>query len=450
MKLVLSGAGRTFGWIWLGQVASLIGSAMTSFALTIWIWQTTGQVTAVALVEFYSVLPVLLVGPFAGALVDRWDRRRVMMASDGGTALVTLILLTVYLTGGLEVWHLYATKIIVGICLSFQSPAYTAIVTVLLPKEHYARASGMLSLGLSGSWVLAPALAAFCLNTIGMAGIMCVDLLTFGLAMITLMLVSLPPATRPLESGARAPKYRLWHDVLFGFRYIWRRRSLLGLQAVLFLSNMLAMFGVLIPPMLLARSGNNEVLLGSVLSVGALGGVMGGLVVVLWGGPKRKINGVLLGFLGISLLGQVLMGIGRTAVVWSFSAFMASFFYPLVLGSHQAIWQSKVPAHLQGRVLAARRLVAEIAAPLTLLVAGPLADRIFEPAMAPGGALANKFVWLVGNGPGAGIALLYVLSGILGAGVVLGAYAIRPIREVESLLPDHDSRESSEECTQTE
>jgi DHA3 family macrolide efflux protein-like MFS transporter len=190
-------------------------------------------------------------------------------------------------------------------------------------------------------------------------------------------------------------------------------------------------------PLVLARSEGNELVLGAVQSALGIGGLVGGLAMSAWGGPKRRIHGVLLGW-ALSMLPLIPFGLGRTAAAWSAAAFALAFFGPIVNGSNQAIWQAKVAPDVQGRVFAVRALIAQITIPVGMLLAGPLADHVFEPAMAPGGGLADTFGRLVGAGPGAGMGLMIVISGFLGTLVTAGAYALPILRNVEDSLPDHD------------
>ena len=196
---------------------------------------------------------------------------------------------------------------------------------------------------------------------------------------------------------------------------------------------------VITAPMLLARSGSDETVLASVQSLGSIGGIVGGLLLSTWGGPKRRVHGVLLSMIGISLFGEVVMGLGRTVLVWSAGAFMINALHPMLNGSNQAIWQAKVAPDVQGRVFAARRMIAQISAPIAMILAGPLADRVFEPAMREGAALAPIFGGLVGTGPGAGMGLMFVIFGTLGVLVGASGYLFRAIRDAETLLPDHDA-----------
>ena len=427
-----------FTIVWIGQVVSLLGTAMTGFALTIWAWQETGQATALALVGFFTFGPTVLLSPVAGALVDRWNRKLVMMLSDLGAGAATVVTLALYVSGGLEIWHLYVLGAWTGAFGAFQFPAYSAAISTMLPKAQYARASGMLSLAESASAIAAPVLAGVLLAVIGIGGIMVIDIVTFTVALLALLWVAIPQPEASEEG--RGSRGSLLKESLYGFRYIVKRPSLLGLQLVFTAINLIFTFGfIVLAPMILARTGNDELMLGSVQSALGVGGVAGGILLSVWGGPKRRVHGVLLGMAASSLLGTTLMGVGQSLPLWLVAAFFSAFFIPILNGSNQAIWQAKVAPDVQGKVFAARRLIAQLSAPVAMLLAGPLADRVFEPAMMPGGALANLFGPLVGTGPGAGMGLMFVMSGVAGTLVGLGGYLFPAIRRVETTIPDHDA-----------
>jgi DHA3 family macrolide efflux protein-like MFS transporter len=424
-----------FTAVWAGQLVSLLGSAVSWFAFTIWAWQTTGEATALALVSFFSFGPTLLFSPLAGALVDRWNRKLVMMLSDLATALCTVAILVLYLTGRLEIWHLYATAVVAGSFQAFQYPAYSAAVTLMLPKEHYARAQGMLGLAMSVGGILGPLLGAVLLSSIGFANIMLLDFATFVFASGVLLLVPIPRPT----TGEAKPRGRgsLWRESLYGFGYIFERRGLLGLQVLVAAGTFVDTVGyTLTAPMILARTGGNSVAFGTVESAGAIGAAVGGVLLIAWGGPKRKIHGVLAAWAGACLLGWFFLGLGAMVAVWTSASLLSSFLSPFIDASEQAIWQTKVAPDVQGRVFATKRLLSEASAPIGMLLAGPLADRVFEPAMMPGGSLAATFGGLVGTGAGAGMALILMLLGVLGMAVTLSGYVFPAIRNVEVLLPD--------------
>lgn len=432
---------RAFTFVWIGQFVSLLGSAMTTFALGLWAWQETGQATALALVGFFSFGPTVLLSPVAGALVDRWDRKIVMMLSDLATGLATIVVLALYLTGNLEVWHLYITGAFAGAFQAFQFPAYGAAISMMIPKEQYARANGMMSLADAASAIIAPLVAGFLIGIIGVGGIMAIDIATFSFAVLMLLFIHIPnpPPSEEVEEG----KGSLWKESIYGFRYILQRPSLLGLQLVFLAINLTASFSfTVLQPMILARTGNSAETLGAVLSFGGVGGVAGGLIMSTWGGPKRRVHGVLGGMALSSLLGTLVLGLGQQLPIWAMGMFFSSLFLPILNGSNQAIWQAKVVPNVQGRVFAVRRLIAQISSPVAMLAAGPMADFVFEPAMQPGGALAPFFGGLIGTGPGAGMSLMMVGAGVAGLLIGLGAYFFPAVRDAETILPDHTAGQS--------
>jgi DHA3 family macrolide efflux protein-like MFS transporter len=427
---------RGFTVFWAGQFVSILGTSMTNFALTIWAWERTGAATALALVGFSFTAPYILASPFAGALVDRWNRKLVMMLSDLAAGASTVAVLLLLASGRLEIWHLYATTAFAGAFQAFQFPAFSAAVTLMLPKEQYTRANGMMSLANSASNIFAPVAAGILLPIIGVRGVVTFDVLSFVVAVGALAVIHVP---QPPTSEAKEKKRSLLEDSAFGFRYILSRPSLLGLQLIFFVANFTASIGFsLLAPMILSRTGNDSLVLGSVQSAFGVGGVAGGLLMSAWGGPKRRVNGLLLGLTGSALLGTLVMGLGRSAPLWIAAAFMIMFVNPITNGCSQAIWQSKVPPELQGRVFSTRALIAQASQPVAIFIAGPLADQLMEPAMANGGALTPVFGWLVGTGPGAGMALVFVIAGLIGASTSLGGYLFKAVRNVESIIPDHD------------
>lgn len=430
-----------FTIIWIGQMLSLLGTSMTQFALTIWAWELTGQATALALVGFFGLAPLVLVSPIAGAVVDRYDRKKIMMLADFAAGLPTVAVLLLYTTGNLQIWHLYVTGAVSGTFQAFHFPAYSAAVTMMLPKKQYGRANGMLAAAQFASTIFAPIAAAILLVFIRIPGVMMIDISTFILAISMLFFIHIPrpPVTEAGLKGVGS----IWKESRYGFRYIYDRRSLLGLLLIFFSINFIATFSnSLLAPMILARTLNDQITLASVLSASGVGGVIGSIVMSIWGGPKRKVHGVLIGLFFVSLFGMLLFGLGRETVVWSLSSFSAMFFLPIINGSSQAIWQAKVAPDVQGRVFSTRLLIAQISSPVAMLLTGPLADRFFEPAMTPSGGLASIFGLFVGTGKGAGMALMFVITGVLGMLISLAGYAFRVIRDAEKILPDYDTGSS--------
>jgi MFS family permease len=409
---------------------------MTNFALTIWAFEETGQATALALVQVFFITPFLIISPIAGVMIDRYNRKLMMMLSDLGAGAATILLLVLHSLGVLEVWHLYIAAAINGTFNAFQWPAYSAAISLMVPKEQYGRANGMMSLVEMGPGVIAPLFAGALLPLIGFGGILWIDVLTFTLAIGALLIIYVPQPKATEEGTAAAGG--ILSEAVYGFRYIFARPSLLGLQLVFFFANFFAGIGyTLIAPMVLARTMNNELIFGSVQSIGAVGGIIGGVLMSTWGGFKKRVHGVLAGWIVSGVVGLSLFGWGQTLLVWSIAVFIGTLVGPIINGSNQAIYQAKVAPDLQGRVFTARRLIAWLASPITPLIAGPLADFVLEPAMAEGGALSGTFGPLVGTGPGAGMALIVIFAGLLATTVGALGYFFPAIRNAEALLPDH-------------
>ncbi len=428
---------RAFILVWIGQLFSMIGSQMTHFAMGIWAWDTTGQATPLAMVGFFSLAPLIVFSPIAGVLVDRWNRKLVMALSDIGAGLVTAAILVLLLTNRLEIWHLYLTGAVGGIFGAFQWPAYSAAISLMVPKKHYARTSGMISMAGSGVGIIAPILAGFLLPLVGISGIIAIDLVTLAIALMFLSIVLIPEPKRKQIDRAKGAFLR---ELIYGFRYLFDRPSLLYLQLMFFMGNLFFSVGyTLLTPMVLASTGGNATILGSVQSAGAIGGLAGGLILTAWGGPKKKVNGVIFGWIASGLLGMALMGLGRALPYWLAAHFLIILITPLINGANQAIWQSKIAPEVQGRVFSVRRFIAQITVPISMAAAGPLADQLFEPALQmPQNGVERQLSRVFGSGPGAGMSLMILLSGVLVAIVGLVAYRVRAIRDVESLIPDHD------------
>jgi DHA3 family macrolide efflux protein-like MFS transporter len=227
-----------FTIVWLGQIISVLASAMSQFGLTIFMFQETGSATALGLMQVFFITPFLIISPIAGVMVDRHNRKMMMMVSDLGAGLATIMILILQSLGILEFWHLYFTSIVYGLGMAFQWPAYSAAITTLVPKEQYGRANGMMSLIDAGPGVIAPLLAGALLPIIGLTGILFFDVATFILAIGALMIVHIPQPPRTVEG--EQGKGSIWKEAAYGFKYIFARPSLLGLQLTFFFGNLFA------------------------------------------------------------------------------------------------------------------------------------------------------------------------------------------------------------------
>lgn len=423
---------RVFSTIWFGQLISTLGSGLTGFALGVWIYENTGSTTLFAFNMVAYSLPTLIMSPFAGALVDRWNRRWVMILSDSGAGLSTLAIWLLLLSGRLEVWHIYVATAINAAFTSFQWPAYSAATTMLVPKRHLGRSGGMVQIGEAISQLISPAVAGALFVTTGLKGIILIDFVTFAFAVFTLAIVRIPQP-KETEVGKEA-RGSLLSEAIYGWKYIRVRPGLLGLllffAAINFNSGFL---GVLLIPMLLDMAEPDTI--GIVFSVIGVGMLLGTILMSAWGGPKRRIIGVLFPA-GMAGFFSIFLGLRPSLPLITLSGFGFMVMLPIINGSSQALWQTKVAADLQGRVFAVRRMIAQSIQPISMLLAGPLADRVFEPLLVEGGSLSTTVGAFVGVGHGRGTALLFILLGSLVMLFSLLAYSHPRIRKVEDELPD--------------
>jgi MFS family permease len=377
-------------------------------------------------------LPGILLSPIAGALVDRWDRRRVMILSDAGAGACTLALALLLASGSLQLWQIYLLMALSSSFGALQWPAYSAATTLLVAKEQLGRASGMVQMAEATGSILAPILAGTLVGVIGVPGVMLVDFATFLFAVSTLMLVRIPRP--PVTESGKESRGSLLREAGYGWTYIRARSGLLSLLVFFAATNFFgSMVGVLIQPMML--SFTSPAVMGRAFSAAGVGMLAGSLTISAWGGPKRKVFGIL-AFEFISGLGMVVVGLRASATLIAAAGFVVLFTMPITNACSQAIWQRKVAPDVQGRVFAVRRMIAWSTMPLAYLIAGPLADRIFIPLLVEGGALADSVGRLLGVGPGRGIGLLFVVMGIFVSLACLAGALYPRLRRVELELPD--------------
>jgi DHA3 family macrolide efflux protein-like MFS transporter len=449
---------RAFLWIWGGQVVSILGSNLSGFALGVWLYQTTGSASNFALVALCTVLPQLMVSPLAGGLVDRYPRRWMMALGDSGAAVCTLVMAALFFSGHIQPWMIFLTTALSSACGALQAPAYVALVAGVMRDDQLGRANGLLSLGQGLAEILAPGIAGVLVVTIGVPGVLLIDLATFGVAVTALALVRVPE--RHLEgqpAGAEQaentsyshlsaghhpaePKgHRAAHggllatlsaDLRAGWEALRAQPGLVGLlRFQMVFSFLWSLFAVLVSPMLLGFSDAQG--LGVALTLAGGGMLAGSLVMSAWGGPQRRLLG-LLGFELVSAVGFVLMGLRPNLALVAGAAFLAHFSLAFVSGLNQSIWQSRVAPAVLGRVLALRQVAVKASTLLAYLMAGGLADRVLAPMLSVNGALAGSLGTWIGVGAGRGIAALLVLIGLAKAITVLAVYFSPGAREMNS------------------
>jgi len=420
---------RPFSVLWIGQLVSGLGSGLTGFALPVWIYQQTGSAEAFGLLFFAATVPAVLMSPFAGALVDRWDRKWVLLASDGIAALMSIAIAALVFTDTFEIWHLFVISVLGSAVGTFADPAFTATMGLLVPRQHFTRASGLLHTSGAVVGILTPLVAGVLVSTIGLGGILLIDFVTFLVAVVTLATVHIP---RPPPSGvARRPLLREAHD---GWAFVRRHQGLFILMLYFPVVNLATqMANPLFSPMVLSFSTPAQ--LGLVVSVSSVGMLVGGVLLSAWGGPKRRVRGMVIGqVLGAMCL--ALIGLRPWLPLVAAGMFLSLLFMPTAQSCSQALWLSKTPPEMMGRVTAIRRMLALSTTPIAALACGPLAERVFNPLLLPGGALAGSVGRVLGVGPGRGIGLMYVL--IAGFMLVMTGllYAHPRVRRLEDEVPD--------------
>jgi MFS transporter, DHA3 family, macrolide efflux protein len=371
---------RPFFTIWIGQALSLVGSHVGGFALVWWLTKESGgSATVLAGMTLIAMLPQVFLGPFVGALVDRLNRRRVMIVADSLIALFSAGLATLAWLGVLEIWHVYVIMFIRSLGGTFHYAAMQSSTSLMVPKSQLARVSGM-NQTLQGIMnIITPPLGALLLELIPLHAIMGLDVVTAALAVGPLFLIAIPQPRReaaPATAGATSPVMTLLHDVGSGLGYIWQWT---GLFIVLLMATMLNMTvnpGFVLLPILVDKhflAGALE--LGWLNSAWGLGVVAGGLTMSVWGGFKRKVDTSIFGLLGMGV-GVILVGIAPQHGFWLAWAGMllAGFMNPIVNSPFMAILQSAVAPELQGRVFTAVGSMAGLASPLGMAIAGPVAD----------------------------------------------------------------------------
>jgi MFS family permease len=427
---------RTYSIIWLGQLVSTLGSYMTEFAIKVSAWEMTEKATTLTLMRLFSLISGIFVTLIAGSIVDQLNRKALIVLGDTISILTTVAIIWLYFNHSLQVWHFYVAEMVTGAFSEIQELAYSTATAIMVPKQHYTRASSMSSVLHYGSVIIAPALAGVLYPHLGLGGIALIDIATFGFAILTILSVAIPQVeSSPKTSLTYAQRFA---EAFYGFRYLILHQGLLILLGILLLFSFVnEVGGALYAPMVLARSGNNTAILGSISAATGLGGLLGAAILIAWKGPKHRMHGLLVAMVGVGA-SKAFFGWGQSLLTWIPAQFMSSLSFPLLSSCDTALWWSKVSPQVQGRVFAAHSLIFQVSSILAVLVAGPLADRLFEPAMKPRGSLVPLFGCLFGTAPGAGIALLYSIASVCMLLVGLGGLMLHFVRNAETLMPDPD------------
>lgn len=406
---------KSYLLLWGTQSLSTLGSGMTSYALVLWLYLQSGSALKTALLSICSYAPYVITSIFAGALSDRWDKKRTMLACDFLAALSTALVFVLIKTGSLRVWHLYALNALNGLMNTVQQPASEVTTTLLIPKALYQKTSGLRSFSQSLNSILTPILATALFSFAGIELVIAVDLITFAAAFLTLWLL----ISAPENGGAEKPKEPLLASARTGLA--WLGKSPLILNLILFLAgiNLVAsVYSAALPAMLLSRPNGGEGVLGAVNACAGAATLLGSVIVALLPAPKNRVRTICLSLLLSMSTENFMLAFGRSPFIWCAGAVAGWLMIPVMNANMDVIFRSTIPADMQGRVYSCRNTLQFFTIPVGYLLGGFLVDGVFEPLMAaqPAGALLPR---LFGSGKGAGAALLFFVIGLAGVAICL-------------------------------
>lgn len=428
---------RVFLRLWIGQSVSLVGSALTSFALGVWVYQQTGSVTRLGLVYLLVFLPGILVAPFTGAIVDRYDRRAVLLTTTSVGLLCVLVLAALYQADALHPWHIYLTTAATSMLAAVQTPAVGASVSLLVGRRDLGRANGLVMLAQSIAQILGPLAGGFLIGAVRLSGLLLIDCLSFAVALGCLLTVRLPRPEPTVADTAASPGpagTSLLAETAASWRYVNARQPLVALLVFYAVLNFAVGFvDVLITPLVLSFAPTQA--LGTVLAIGGIGMVIGSLAMGVWGGPQRRIHGVLL-FSMILGLALCIGALRPNLVLVAGAAFVFLFCSAVINTSNRSIWQQKVEPAMQGRVISLENMVATAPLPVAYLLAGPVADHLSRPLLISDTAFGHAARALVGSGAERSMALLLFGSGLLVLLTATAGYLYPRLSRIDTAIPD--------------
>jgi MFS transporter, DHA3 family, macrolide efflux protein len=370
-------AGRFFT-VWIGQAFSLFGSSIVQFALVWWLTQKTGSATVLATATLVALLPQILLGPFAGALVDRWNRRIIMIVADAAIALTTAVLIYLFATGQIQVWHIYVAAIIRSLGGAFHQPAMASSTTLMVPNKHLARVAGANQTLQGLINIIAPPLGALLLEMYSTQAVLMIDIVTAAIAILPLLFIPIPQPRKQVQADGSMRKTSYLQDLREGFAYVVRWKGLLGLILLAMALNFLLIPTSSFLPLIITKIFNGGATeLGWIESVFGAGIIIGGITLSIWGGFKRRIITSFCGIIGIGL-GILMTGLVPPDMFYLLfiTNFIVGFAQVFANGPLTAIIQSIVAPDMQGRVFSLLVAGATAMMPLSLLIAGPISDRL--------------------------------------------------------------------------
>ena len=402
---------HSFLLLWGSQTVSQLGTAMTDYAIIIWVYSQKGTASSVTLLTVCTFLPTIFLRFLAGSMVDRQNKKRIMLIADLLAACGTLAVFVLHSADVLQIWHLYVINFLLSLMNAFQEPASFVAVSMLVPEEHYARASGLQGFSGAAVSILAPALGALLLAYGGLKLVLIVDLATFAIAFFVLLfLIRIPEVKQP-----ETKEEPFSQTCLAGIRYLRDHTAILRITLFLAVINFLAKLGNdgMLSPFILGRTGNNQPVLGAVESFTALGVLAGSLLVTLTKPVKKRIPLIFI-TTGLVFFGNIIQSLTSRPWLWCAAAFGSYLFAAVMNVNMDTLMREKVPLEMQGRVFSAKSTLQNFTIPIALLLGGLLADTVFEPFMQTDSPAQKILSGLFGTGKGTGIGLMFFIVGIAG------------------------------------
>lgn len=413
--------------IWFGQFISSIGNGLTAFALGIYVFEKTHSSISYAMILLAAFLPALILKPLGGTLADRMNRRLLMMIGDIGAA-VGLLFIIVMMSLNIEnLWVIYLGATISSIFVACQNPAYKAQVTDLVDEQQYAKASGFMQLAESAKFLISPIVAGFLLQVFTVLQVLMIDVMTFIVAIGTIYYVKMNHNVHQSNTDNG-----FFHDLVAGFTYLFAKQSILWLICIIsFMTFFIGLFQALLGPMVLAFT--NSQTLGIIQSVSLSGMIVGSLFIGFFGQFRQKISILSIGFI---LVGIFLAFVGTTThcLLIIFFGFMLCLVLPSINAIMDVLVRTNVENQAQGRIWSIVSLVSQLGMAIAFGIAGFLADHVFNPFLESEGLLASTVGAVIGTGPGRGIGLIFILSGVCMIAVAIFISRLKKLKELEKPL----------------
>ena len=402
---------QSFLLLWGSQTVSQLGTAMTDYAVIIWVYSRQGTASSVTLLTVCTFLPTIFFRFLAGSAVDRWDKKRIMLIADMLAACGTLAVFVLHSADILQIWHLYLINFLLSLMNAFQEPASFVAVSMLVPKEHYVRASGLQGFSGAAVSILAPALGAILVASGGLNLVLIIDLATFAVAfLVLLIMIRIPEAERK-----EADEEPFSKTCLDGIRYLKDHTAILRITLFLAVINFVAKLGNdgMLSPFILGRTGNSQSVLGAVESFTALGVLAGSLLAAMMK-PARRRTRLIFITTALVFAGNIIQGLTSRPWLWCAAAFGSYLLAAVMNVNMDTLMRDRVPIEMQGRVFSAKSTLQNFTIPPALLLGGLLADAVFEPLMLTDSPAQRILSGLVGTGKGSGIGLMFCIAGIAG------------------------------------